>query len=190
MKPIALPVAHALAYVVPLVLAACAADGHGRAPVLSNTAATTTPASAAAPAARYRTFSFGAGESPPTGYHASAWSAVVHQAFEGLIAQALVEKGYRLTRGTGDIVITLGCGRREFEVHDAIDDNSLPSDVLNTTFVNGSLVVDVNDASTGRRVWRGANETQIPSDHIDTYLMSTSVRAILSSMPGPAEWPR
>jgi hypothetical protein len=123
-----------LLLLMPLMVAACAA--HGSVPVDSMAAVATISHAmrkSPAPFDRYRTFIFGLDEPPPSGYHAATRTSEERRSLETFVADLLVEKGYALSSGAGDFSITLGSGTREFEVHDMIDDDSLPQG-LNTTF--------------------------------------------------------
>jgi hypothetical protein len=98
------------------------------------------------------------------------------------MAAALLEKGYALAASPAEIVIGVGAGRREFEVHDAVDDDSLPPD-LKTDFVDGCLVIDAFDVTRGVKVWHGTSSAQIDTDHANVERMKRFLANVLSSFP-------
>jgi len=133
----------------------------------------------------YRTFSFGSAEGPPRGYQLSSRSPEVQRLLEPLITTGLTQRGYAPASGNGDLFIEYGFGRRAVVVHEASETPTaswLPDDE-NATFVEGSLVIDAFDASTGVRVWHGASREQIDSSHIDNDLLKRSVAELLAAFP-------
>ncbi len=105
---------------------------------------------------------------------------------ETAVAALLVEKGYAPSSGPTDFTIALGVGQREFELHDMIDDDSLPQGA-HTAFVEGAVVADVFDASTGTLVWHGTTRAQIDPARMDAVLLRRSVQALLSSFPAASD---
>jgi hypothetical protein len=133
----------------------------------------------------YRTFSFGPAEGPPRGYQPSSRSPEVQRLLEPLITAGLTQRGYASASGKGDLFIDYGFGRRAVVVHETSETPTaswLPDDE-NATFVEGSLVIDAYDASTGVRVWHGASRDQIDSSHIDNDLLQRSVKELMAAFP-------
>jgi hypothetical protein len=110
----------------------------------------------------------------------------VESQIQAVTAAALIEKGYALAAGQGEIVISVGAGRREFEVHDAVDDDVLPED-LKTDFVDGCLVIDAFDVTRGVRVWHGTTSAQIDTDHANVERLKRALANVLSPFPAARE---
>jgi hypothetical protein len=135
----------------------------------------------------YRTFSFGSPASPPRGYVVSPWSAEVRGRVLPLIAITLEQKGYAPVQGKSDLVIQFGSGRRVVHVEDAQvreGDQSLTQEPhFDYDVVEGSLVIDAFDATTGVRVWHGSSRAEVNPDRVDAALLQTSVTELLASFP-------
>jgi hypothetical protein len=148
--------------------------------------ATTNPA---ASFEQYRTFSFGAPESPPRGYTVSPLSEEVRDHVQPLIAIALDRKGYTSASQRGDLVIQFGCGRRTVHVEEAQpregDQSLLGLPHFDYDVVEGALVIDAFDARSGVRVWHGSSRAEIKPDRVDEALLQTSVAEVLASFPSP-----
>jgi hypothetical protein len=136
---------------------------------------------------RYRTFSFGAAEHPPRGYALSPSSPEVRSRVQPLIAAALAERGYAPSSGTGDLIIRFGSGRRAFTVQEATPPEGDQSEMEEPHFdyeeVDGALVIDALDGSSGARVWHGSSRAQIDPARIDQALLQRSVSALFASFP-------
>jgi hypothetical protein len=132
----------------------------------------------------YRTFSIGAAEGPPAGFHASSWSPELQLRLEPLVTAALRARGYSPVSEHGDLVVTFGSGRRQVSVHETSGMSAewLPADE-NAEFVEGALVIDAFDASTRARVWHGWTEGRVRLDRIDAPQLAQSVRGLLGSFP-------
>ena len=138
---------------------------------------------------QYRTFSFGPAEGPPKGYQTSPQSAEVQRRIVPLIAADLTERGYTQAPAgaKADFFIMCGSGRRASAVHETSDiTNAWLPDDEEADFVEGSLVIDAFDTSTGGRVWHGASQSQIDPGHIDDDLLQRSVAKLLQSFPSAA----
>jgi len=136
---------------------------------------------------QYRTFSFGPAEGPPSGYQTSARVAEVRRRVLPLIAAVLTVKGYARAEGKGDFFVMYGSGTREVSLRDVSSASQewLPDDE-SQDFVEGSLVVDAFESSSGVRIWHGASRAQIDPDHIDDALLGRAVTHLLASFPSAA----
>jgi hypothetical protein len=168
-----------------LAASACASGNPDIAPGAS--AAGISIHTAANPAAsfdRYRTFSFGPSEGPPTGYQMSPRSAEVQRRLQPLIAAALVQKAYVLAPEKGYLLIMFGSGLRDVSTHSvsSVGTGWLPDDE-NADFVEGSLVIDAFDGSSGTRVWHGASRANITPERIDDARLQRSTQELLAPFP-------
>jgi hypothetical protein len=133
---------------------------------------------------RYRTFSFGAAESPPRGYTTSPWSPEVRDRVQPLIVAGLTQRGYASASGKGDLVIMFGSGRRTVAVHESsgMAGDWLPDDE-NGNFVERSLVIDAFDATSGVRVWHGSSHAEIDPARVNQGMLRRSVTALVATFP-------
>ncbi len=135
---------------------------------------------------RYRSFSFGRTEGAPAGYLMTPRAADVERRLEPLIADTLEQKGYLPASGRrGDIFILFGAGQRDTSIH---EESSMGADWQpddeNADFVEGSLVVDVFDEATGKKIWHGASRADINNpDRINEPRLTRTVQQLLASFP-------
>jgi hypothetical protein len=129
----------------------------------------------------YRTFSFGTAEGPPRGYRSSSRAPEVQRLLEPLIAAGLTRKGYAFASSKGDLLIDYGFGRRDVVVHES---SEYPGGAaVSDDGVEGALVIDAFDATTGARVWHGASRADHDSRHVDDALLRRSATEILAAFP-------
>jgi hypothetical protein len=133
---------------------------------------------------RYRTFTFGAPESPRAGYITSPSSPEVRDRLQPLITAGLTQRGYELAVGKGDLVITFGSGRRSVAVHESsgMGGEWLPDDE-NGTVVERSLAIDAFDAASGVRVWHGSSHAEIDPARVNQGMLQRAVTALFASFP-------
>jgi hypothetical protein len=143
-----------------------------------------TAANPAAHFEQYRTFTFAPAEGPPRGYQMPRRSPEVEQRLRALIAAALTQRGYLQGATKGDFLIMFGFGRRTIPVHEdsAVGGEWLPDDE-DADFVEGSLVIDAFDSSSGARVWHGACRGQNDLAHVDDALLQRTVSHLLAPFP-------
>jgi len=134
----------------------------------------------------YHSFSFGAPEAALPGYTAGrpGSSADVRARVQPAVAAALADKGYVAATDKGDLVILVGAGRRTVPMTASSDVASewLPDDE-NADFVEGAVVIDVVDASTGRRVWHGASRAQVDTEHLGASVLRREIVDLLATFP-------
>jgi Domain of unknown function (DUF4136) len=162
-----------LAFVALFALAACTAPS------------VRTAVNPAASFDRYQTFSMGPPEGPPKGFQTSAQSVEVQRRLQPLIAAALEQRGYTPATGKGDLVILFGSGRREVSIHETsggVGSEWLPADE-NADYLQGSVVIDAVDGSSGTLVWHGRSRVRVAPDRIDEQMLLRSVQALLVSFP-------
>ncbi len=132
----------------------------------------------------YHTFSMGPPEGAPRGFQTSPQSAEVQRRLQPLIAVALVQRGYTEAAATGDLVILFGSGRRQVSIHETsgIGDGWLPADE-NADYLQGSVVIDAVDGSSGAVVWHGRSRVDVAPDRIDEEVLQRSVQALIAAFP-------
>jgi Domain of unknown function (DUF4136) len=164
-----------------VLLTACVALGASGCSAAITTHTATNPS---ASFDRYRTFSFGPLEGPPTGYGVSARSVDVQNRLRPFITSALTQRGYTLADGKGDFFVMVGSGRRRVDEHDSssVGGDWLPDDE-NADFVEGSIVVDAFDSTTNGRVWHGVSVTQLDNGRVSDDVVKSSVTDLLASFP-------
>ena len=139
-----------------------------------------TVASASAPLAEYRTFTFGFTENPPPPYRASARSLEVERRVRELVGAALRQKGYVQDDTKPNFVVRLGAGTQEEIAPDMEDLTVAASEALPL----GEIKVRIFDASTKTEFWRGSAVSQIDlTKDIDNNLLERAVQGILESFP-------
>jgi hypothetical protein len=135
--------------------------------------------------ASYRTFSFGPIEGPPNGYRMSAQPSDGLRRLQGVISAALQQRGYLpATDAKADVYVVYGAGRRTVVEHanSSVAGEWLPDDE-NADFVEGSIVIDVFDGATSKRVWHGVSATRVDLGRISDSVLKTSVSDLLASFP-------
>jgi hypothetical protein len=132
---------------------------------------------------RYRTFSFGPAEGPPDGYQSSELTPEVRRRLVPLIAAALTSRGYSAATDKGDFFIMFGAGRRTVSTPKLPVEREWRPDDESADFVQGSVVVDAFETSTGTKVWHAQSRTTISPDHLDEEALKDSVNALAASFP-------
>jgi hypothetical protein len=159
------------------------------APPLTTTSATLSLHTATNPAAsfgRFRTFSFGPPEGPPTGYGSSP---ELRTLLRTLIATAMVRRGYSRVLDKGDLLIKFAYGERESasvalpvdHPTTAVGPEWLPDDE-SADFVEDALVIDAFNGA-GDRVWHGATKGEINPDRAEEQQLQSAVRSLIISFP-------
>jgi len=146
-----------------------------------------TAAAPGAPFGRYRTFSFEAHQqAAPTGYTATERSLEVQQKMRPLIANALVDKGYRQVAEGGDFIVTHGAGRRDAKGTRQLSRRAVA--LMGETeqerdFLEGSLVIDVYDGMSRDQVWHGAATAEINASGINEQRLTETVQKVMAAFP-------
>lgn len=139
---------------------------------------------------KYRTFSIGVPESAPRGYSPSPWPTVTRSFLGAMIQTGLGARGYAPVADHGDLVVRFGSGRKVVAVHETTppegDQSELESPHFDYPEVDGALMLDAFDGTTGARVWHGASRAVIDPDRLNRRVLQRAVSAMLASFPaGP-----
>ncbi len=124
----------------------------------------------------------------------------LHELIRAAVDEGLTARGYTLgPPAEADFLVTYHCRIAEQVQVDVIDRVWYGSDdgadweevtprVELSSFDEGSIVIDIIDAATGRRVWRGVARGRVTLDAApDQYqaIVDRSVRQILDAFPPP-----
>jgi len=140
-----------------------------------------TVASPIAPFGEYQTFSFGFTENPPALFEASARSLEVERRVRDLVGVELREKGYVEDDTKPNFVVRFGAGTQQQEDTRVYDDGARGSSDL-ISF--GQIDVDIFDASTRTKVWRGSAVLRVDlTKGIDNSFLQHTVQGVLASFP-------
>jgi hypothetical protein len=134
----------------------------------------------------YRTFSFEGPRGAPAGYDATPRSVEVQQRMRPLIAAALEEKGYVEVPEGGDFLVTHGAGRRESRGTRQLSRRAVAlmgETEQETSFLEGSLVIDVYDRTAREQVWHGAATAEISQSGVDPQRLAETVQKIMAAFP-------
>jgi hypothetical protein len=134
---------------------------------------------------QYRTFTFETATREPVSFSSSALTAEVETRAEQLATDVLLGKGYEPASGAAaDLSIRIATGQREREIrrpsrsHPALFIQDEEDD-----FVEGALVVDAFDVSTGELVWHGSAGTVIDPGRVDDARLRRAVSDVLTDFP-------
>jgi hypothetical protein len=136
-----------------------------------------------APIARYRAFSFGWTEGPPTGHQTSSRTLAVERRMRNLIESALQQRGYVEDNAHPNFVVRFGAGvehvrSRGFEEIDVM--RSDDDDYVDFQ----EIELDMFDASTKTAIWRSSAVSQVDlTKAIDEGLLQHDVERLLASFP-------
>jgi hypothetical protein len=134
---------------------------------------------------QHRTFSFGLAEAAPAGYEDSARTFEVERRMRGLIAAALIQKGYVEEPDKGELLIRFGVGNAHMIGQDVEVGNQRAYDL-------GRLDVDAFDAATKVQLWRAVAVTEIDPKRIDDRILARAVQGAFATFPAygiPANQP-
>ena len=151
-----------------------------------------TAAAPYAPFGRYRTFSFAAPQGAPDGYTLTPRSIEVQQKMKPLIAAALRDKGYVEVGEGGDFLVTHGAGRRDAKGTRKLSRRAVAlmgETEQETSFLEGSLVIDVYDRLTGEQVWHGAATAEINTSSINEQRLAETVQKVMAAFPAALRVP-
>ena len=138
---------------------------------------------ATAPFDRYETFSFGPAGDAPEGTYMTPGAVEARRVARGIIATALVAKGYVVADGKGDFVVTYGMGRTDSTSMRRHDHTNFQGEDEDEDFTTGALVIDIFDGRTDGQVWHGASRVEIHPPRVDPDLLKHAVRDVLASFP-------
>ncbi len=135
-----------------------------------------------APFARYHTFSFGGAEGPPVGSYLSAGSWDVQNRLRPVVSAALARKGYAEDFGKADFVVRLESGTAD--LLDTPVDEDVVNDATTGRLAPGlSVAIDMYDAATGARVWRGATVVATKGGRSDDRLLERIATSAFAELP-------
>ena len=134
---------------------------------------------------QYQTFAFETATREPVSFSSSALTADVETRVEQLATDILLIKGYEPAAGApADLSIRVAAGRREREIRRP--SRSHPPWLIENEeddFVEGALVVDAFDVSTGELVWHGSAGTVIDPGRVDDERLRRAVYDVLTDFP-------
>ena len=159
-------------------------------PALTSACQTQTPGlrvetvmSTEAPFSRYRSFSFGLADNPPTGFQVSSGSLDVENRLRPLVEGALARKGYAEDRAEADFVVRLGAGTAEVSDTDmqrcTVDDY----DCVGQSMHGLAVAIDMYDTATGAHVWHGATNLALARSRFDDELLNNIVATAFVELP-------
>jgi hypothetical protein len=140
-----------------------------------------------------KTFAFRPTEDAPSGYRRTRLSDEVRSIVDAKATELLEARGWRAAApDRADLVVRVGVGARAVGAVAAAKLDAIGGQVTVVdpdgpfNYTEGSLVIDIFDGRTGRRVWHGSAFELIHVGRVDRGRIRRAVERVLSTFPPQA----